>query len=47
VKAKEPGCTFITKNFETRKRNRAAEVDGLEKAKGVLKGANFGGFLEC
>jgi len=47
VKAKEPGCTFITKNFDTRKRNRAAEVDGLEKAKGVLKGANFGGFLEC
>eukprot|EP00397_Hematodinium_sp_SG-2012_P021299 GEMP01021995.1.p1 GENE.GEMP01021995.1~~GEMP01021995.1.p1 ORF type:complete len:685 (+),score=234.48 GEMP01021995.1:181-2235(+) len=44
--AEEPKCDFITVNFQVRKENRAAEVDGLEKAKAVLSGASFG-FLEC
>jgi hypothetical protein len=46
VAAEKPACDFITGNFTTRKDNRAAEVDGLEKAKAVLSGAKFG-FLEC
>lgn len=46
VIAEEPKCNFITVNFQARKQNRAAEVDGLEKAKAILNGASFG-FLEC
>jgi len=46
IKAEEPKCNFISINFDVRKKNRNAEKDGLEKAKQVLKGANFG-FLEC
>lgn len=46
VAAEKPACDFITGNFTTRKDNRAAEIDGLEKAKAVLNGAKFG-FLEC
>jgi len=46
IQAAEPECNFITTKFSVRKSNRAAEVDGLEKAKAVLKGAKFG-FLEC
>lgn len=46
IKAEEPKCNFISINFDVRKKNRNAEKDGLEKAKSVLKGANFG-FLEC
>jgi len=46
IEAEKPRCDFITTNFQTRKENRAAEIDGLEKAKAVLKGAKFG-FLEC
>jgi len=37
-----PGCDFIAVNFETRLKNRQAEVDGLNKAKAILQGANFG-----
>jgi len=37
-----PGCDFIAVNFNTRLTNRQAEVDGLEKAKAILQGANFG-----
>jgi len=47
VAAEKPACDFITGNFTTRKGNRAAEIDGLEKAKAVLNGAKFGSFLEC
>jgi len=46
IEAEEPKCNFISINFDVRKKNRNAEKDGLEKAKQVLKGANFG-FLEC
>jgi len=37
-----PGCDFIAVNFETRLKNRQAEVDGLNKAKAILQGASFG-----
>lgn len=46
IETEKPRCDFITTNFQTRKENRAAEKDGLNKAKAVLKGAKFG-FLEC
>jgi len=46
IEAAEPGCNFATVNFEVRRDNRAAEKDGLEKAKAILKGAEFG-FLQC
>merc|ERR1719174_1223769 len=37
-----PGCDFIAVNFNTRLKNRQAEVDGLNKAKAILQGASFG-----
>jgi len=46
IEAEEPRCNFITVNFDVRKKNREAEIDGLNKAKAVLNGASFG-FLEC
>merc|ERR1719191_2165915 len=36
-----PGCDFIAVNFDTRLKNRQAEVDGLNKAKAILQGASF------
>merc|ERR1719169_140688 len=36
------GCDFIAVNFNTRLKNRQAEVDGLNKAKAILQGASFG-----
>merc|ERR550534_2144333 len=41
-----PGCDFITVNFQTRKKNRELERDGLKGAKAALQGANLG-FLQC
>jgi len=35
----KPGCDFITENIETRKENRAAEVDALNNAMDELKGS--------
>merc|ERR1719191_1130772 len=35
------GCDFMMKNFETRKSNRQAEMDGLAKAKAIFAGATF------
>jgi hypothetical protein len=35
----EPGCDFLTLNFEVRKTNRLAEIGALEKAKFLLVGA--------
>merc|ERR1719240_222403 len=32
LKSIASGCDFMMKNFETRKSNRQAEMDGLEKA---------------
>merc|ERR1719235_1018036 len=37
-----PGCNFMTINFPMRMKNRQTEIDGLDKAKGILKGAAFG-----
>mmetsp|Transcript_47450 Transcript_47450/g.103130 ORF Transcript_47450/g.103130 Transcript_47450/m.103130 type:complete len:717 (-) Transcript_47450:136-2286(-) len=37
IKDAEPGCDFITVNFAVRSKNRQLEVDGLEKAKAILK----------
>merc|ERR1719281_2438243 len=34
-----PQCNFITINFPMRMKNRQTEIDGLNKAKGILKGA--------
>jgi len=39
----EPGCDFIRLNFAMRTKNRDIEVDGLDKAKAILKGAKFEG----
>merc|ERR1719284_812439 len=35
----KPGCDFITENIETRKENRAAEIDALNNAMDELKGS--------
>uniref|UniRef100_A0A7S0FJK2 Uncharacterized protein n=1 Tax=Pyrodinium bahamense TaxID=73915 RepID=A0A7S0FJK2_9DINO len=37
----EPGCDFFTVNFPLRSKNRQIEIDGLEKAKAILSGAQF------
>merc|ERR550514_2099697 len=37
----EPGCDFIRLNFPMRTKNRDIEIDGLDKAKAILKGAKF------
>jgi chromosome segregation ATPase len=37
-----PGCDFIAVNFDTRMTNRQLEVDGLNQAKSVIQGADFG-----
>eukprot|EP00747_Dinoflagellata_sp_TGD_P157396 gnl/TRDRNA2_/TRDRNA2_177735_c1_seq14.p1 gnl/TRDRNA2_/TRDRNA2_177735_c1~~gnl/TRDRNA2_/TRDRNA2_177735_c1_seq14.p1 ORF type:complete len:700 (+),score=286.78 gnl/TRDRNA2_/TRDRNA2_177735_c1_seq14:74-2173(+) len=37
-----PNCDFIAINFPMRMKNRQTEIDGLDKAKGILKGAAFG-----
>jgi len=39
IKLAEPGCAFITINFEVRKTNRQMEIDGLLNAKAILQGA--------
>merc|ERR1719502_667026 len=33
----KPGCDFITKNFDTREKNRATETTALKKAKKLIK----------
>lgn len=38
----KPGCDFLLVNFEVRVKARQTEVDGLTKAKAILKGAKFG-----
>jgi len=37
----EPGCDFTRLNFGMRTKNRDIEIDGLDKAKAILKGAKF------
>merc|ERR1719182_1321026 len=41
ISVKEPGCEFMTVNFEVRAKNRQMEIDGLLKAKAILQGAAF------
>lgn len=41
IKESAPGCDFFAINFETRNMDRTMEIDGLEKAKAILKGAKF------
>jgi len=41
IKAAQPGCEFMTINFEVRKTNRQMEIDGLLKAKAILQGGSF------
>jgi len=41
MKDMEPGCDFIAVNFNVRSTNRQIEVDGLQKAKAILEGAEF------
>jgi len=38
----KPGCDFLLVNFDTRTKARQLEVDGLTKAKAILKGGDFG-----
>jgi chromosome segregation ATPase len=38
----KPGCDFLLVNFDTRTKARQIEVDGLQKAKAILKGGDFG-----
>jgi DNA repair exonuclease SbcCD ATPase subunit len=44
LKSIAPDCDYISVNFETRKKNRWAERDGLEKAKAILSGSEGEGF---
>jgi len=37
----KPGCDFLLVNFNTRTKARQIEVDGLQKAKAILKGGDF------
>lgn len=37
----KPGCDYLMKNVATRTKFRTAEIDGLKKAKAILKGAVF------
>jgi len=41
IQAAEPGCNFMTVNFEVRSKNRQLEIDGLLKAKAILTGGSF------
>jgi len=36
-----PDCDYFQVNFDRRSKNRAIEIDGLVKAKGILEGAAF------
>lgn len=42
----KPGCDFLLVNFETRTKARQIEVDGLKKAKAILKGAKFENLMQ-
>jgi len=37
----DPGCNYIEVNYPLRVENRQTEIDGLQKAKAILKGAAF------
>jgi len=40
------GCDYITVNFDSRKKNRDTELDGLLKAKAILEGGAFPELLD-
>jgi hypothetical protein len=42
IKDVEPGCDYFTINYPVRSKNRQIEVDGLQKAKAILSGGEFG-----
>lgn len=44
IKDATPGCDFFMVNYPVRLQNRHTEVDGLQKAKDILKGAVYGEF---
>lgn len=44
-KSYKPGCDFLLINFNLRTKARQTEIDGLQKAKAILQGADFGGSL--
>jgi chromosome segregation ATPase len=41
IKEAEPGCDFATVHYAKRVEMRQIEIDGLEKAKAILEGAEF------
>jgi len=41
IKGLQPGCDYMLVNYVVRSANRKIEIDGLEKAKAILKGAAF------
>lgn len=41
------GCDYITVNFDSRKKNRDTELDGLLKAKAILEGGAFPSLLDA
>ena len=41
IKDSTPGCDVIAVHFELRSKSRQIEIDGLDKAKAILKGAAF------
>jgi len=41
IKSATPGCEYITINYPVRRVNRHTEIDGLQKAKAILKGGEF------
>merc|ERR1719424_809275 len=41
IKGSQSGCDFMLVNYVVRNAKREIEIDGLEKAKAILKGAAF------
>jgi chromosome segregation ATPase len=41
IKELQPGCDYMLVNYVVRSANRKIEIDGLTKAKAILKGAEF------
>merc|ERR1719199_2136989 len=47
INDQRPGCDFFEVNYPNRLKNRQIEIDGLNKAKAILQGAEFSGaFLQ-